>query len=1275
MSGTEDVDDSRRRYRPPHDGKHTIPTIQKYRQEKEDRQAYANADSGGDEVSNEAGSSQQQRAKDYWNVDGDGGDAQQGADGNSHGQEEEDDKHDTEQYPDEDPEVTEDTSQVMSGAPKDKRKGMKKRKDERAEREVTDPVTHLPVTIHDFTSQALKDVAENDPPMGSTPRSATGLSNKSKPGKQLQKEHHEMEQGRDSFQALFLPPEYDHIRKQLADVSKRGVSMGLAGAVTVMAMAVGLERLTRLEKLPKLTAKQETSWFVMSIAIWLVIGSLGIGAVWAIIVGVQTWMERRIDSMWDDEVWEANRGSEKQKAKAHENESVAWLNSLLASVWPLVNPDLFTSIADTLEDVMQQSLPSMVRMVSVDDVGQGSESFRILGVRWLPTGAAARSVGSSGKLKSGDETKKEQSDRTVPGEGEVDDDAKDKTSDNGHDDDEQKNEDGTEQEVAEGMEAEEGDFINLEVAFAYRARSSSKSLKDRTNSVHLFLAFFLPGNIKLPVWVDLRGIVGTMRLRLQLAPDPPFFALCTLTFLGQPKVDIRCVPLVQKGLNIMDVPLISNFVQSSVDAAMAEYVAPKSLTLDLKDMLAGEDFKKDTGARGVLIVRIKRGYEFKEGDPAIPLVSKGGADPYVSVGWAKFGKPMFSTRVLEKEMDPCWEEQAFLLVGADELNVDERLRVQLWDSDRFTADDDLGRIEIDLKQLMKDPQTNGKMHRRTDGFKALKAGENMPGKLEWDVGYFSKARIQQCQLEQQTFDKEIRSMEQLERNVAESCERKLREANIKDGQSRDGEELKQQKAQEKKAIEDAMIISAPPPEGFPSGIFSLQIHQITGLELQTFNKGKDEKQSEKYDDSETGDDLPSAYCTVSINHTKVFKTRTKPKNAKPFYNAGVERFVPDWQNCEVYVAVRDARVKEDDPLLGIVHLPLSEIFQERSQVNGFYPLMGGVGYGRVRISMVWRSVQLQAPPQDLGWQYGTLEVQSGVRASDDLPKTFKGAKLRFHSDISYAKMYSNMKGSEDGHWETKKRRSLVLPYKKRYCSPLAIEFTKAGGLGPKTTAFAVFWLRDLPDEEQRELTIPVWTGDFERAKSCCLENCGEKVGTITLTATFWSGLGGAHSRWASKDESMREVVEVLQVARDNMETHETAKKAGIVDEDATSSSDDDDSSDNNDSDDETAGRNKGSRPDGDVNTDGKQSNGAAGEHTKESDKDGEDGEESKRSLIDSAREYKKNMKSEHRRHHGLMQFRLPRTARYAKHKAEEGTAKLGGLFKRHTREPDVETEA
>lgn len=102
----------------------------------------------------------------------------------------------------------------------------------------------------------------------------------------------------------------------------------------------------------------------------------------------------------------------------------------------------------------------------------------------------------------------------------------------------------------------------------------------------------------------------------------------------------------------MDLPLISSFVQSSIDAALAEYVAPKSLTLDLQDMLVGDDFKKDTTARGVLMVNIKKGRDFKAGDPGLGVLKKASSDAYVAVGWAKFGKPVWSTRVILSDMEP-----------------------------------------------------------------------------------------------------------------------------------------------------------------------------------------------------------------------------------------------------------------------------------------------------------------------------------------------------------------------------------------------------------------------------------------------------------------------------------------------------------------------------------------------------------------------------------------------------------------------------------------------
>lgn len=144
---------------------------------------------------------------------------------------------------------------------------------------------------------------------------------------------------------------------------------------------------------------------------------------------------------------------------------------------------------------MQASLPRFVRMVSVEDVGQGSESIRILGVTWLPTGAAAKSVSASGD-SVGDQNSKS-SDREVPGEGQV-------QGLNGERDEGEKR---TEQDqgskgkeepsMEEGFEAEEGDFFNMEVAFAYRTRSEGRNLRNRARNPHLLLAFYLPAGIKV----------------------------------------------------------------------------------------------------------------------------------------------------------------------------------------------------------------------------------------------------------------------------------------------------------------------------------------------------------------------------------------------------------------------------------------------------------------------------------------------------------------------------------------------------------------------------------------------------------------------------------------------------------------------------------------------------------------------------------------------------------------------------------------------------------
>lgn len=143
--------------------------------------------------------------------------------------------------------------------------------------------------------------------------------------------------------------------------------------------------------------------------------------------------------------------------------------------------------------------------------------------------------------------------------------------------------------------------------------------------------------------------------------------------MGKPKASLSCTPLFKHGLNIMHLPIISSFVQTSVDAAMANYVAPKSLTLDIKDIFKADDSKKDTSAYGVVVVHIKRAIGFKKGYTDFLGLKKDSSDPYVSVGWAKFGKSVWSTRVIVSEMEPIWDETGFILIGPVELNAQERL--------------------------------------------------------------------------------------------------------------------------------------------------------------------------------------------------------------------------------------------------------------------------------------------------------------------------------------------------------------------------------------------------------------------------------------------------------------------------------------------------------------------------------------------------------------------------------------------------------------------------
>lgn len=506
----------------------------------------------------------------------------------------------------------------------------------------------------------------------------------------------------------------------------------------------------------------------------------------------------------------------------------------------------------------------------------------------------------------------------------------------------------------------------------------------------------------------------------------------------------------------------------------------------------------------------------------------------------------------------------------------------------------------------------------------------------------------------------------------------------------------------------AVIISAPPSSEYVSGILSIQIHNLTGLQIRKLQKEDREEAGDQEDEDEQSDDMPSSCCTIILNHRKIFKTRTKPKNSKPFFNAGTERFIRDWRDTEVIVSVRDAREREDDPLIGLVYLPLSQIFKERSQVMDAYSLSGGIGYGKARISMVWRSVELKLPSQISGWDYGTLEIRGPVKPKDGLDPRLLSNRIKLRTNTGRVKLYP-----DDGLWKGKGRRGpeeLFMAVRKRYSSPMVIEFRRST-MGPdKTAAFAVLWLHELRDEEDETKCVKVWKGSkesFRKAQTCCefkgTDEKDELLGEIEIPVRFWRGLSGYHKSFAaqSKNKDMRNVMECLDTITD--------EGLGDDDEDEDHHSDGEDSlSDEIHEEDNDEVRRKKLRmhtnddstppssDDEDDNHDGLHSSSSSNISLSDFKKvknifrnpvDGlteaattvlapghNDSEDGSRGMKGQLRDYKDHHKQLHRKHRGIMQWRAAREVNHLGGKLTRLKGSIGDKFQHGDKDAGIETE-
>lgn len=745
------------------------------------------------------------------------------------------------------------------------------------------------------------------------------------------------------------------------------------------------------------------------------------------------------------------------------------------------------------------------------------------------------------------------------------------------------------------------------------------------------------------------------------------------------------------------------------------------MTLDMGKMLVGDDIQKDTQALGVMFIRIHRAAGLSKQDRRGS--EAGGSDPYITVAWSKFGKPQFCTRVIEDDLNPVFEESCGLLVTTDLIKADEQLAVELWDSDRHSADDVVGKVELSIQKLIQHP---GKMFPQVSKLRGVKAESEMPGELIWEVGFFGKTQFR----------------------------RALRADGQDDGlpqELKDKRELQEDHGVIDTAEEDA-VIHTPPDPLWPSGVLSIVVHQIVGLEMANIRGSNGNRQGREYEPArpeagevkeETSKQLPSSYCTILVNDELVYKTRTKVVSSHPIFNAGTERFVRDWRNCVVTVTVRDSRHRQHDPIIGVVPLKVSDILQTGSEATRWYPLDGGIGFGRVRISLLFRSVELRLPPTQLGWDVGTFEFLGDRITTSGYAHHRSKVRLRTGGSSATIKRHVCTKEPDKNSlvWDISgddKHHRIRLPVRYRYRSPVFFEFYSAGRRKPD--AFASLWLQDLVDLEEHEFDIPIWKCDNPTRLSqnyVTEENCNdfpalevEEIGRLKFRGRFSRGTDRDHIRFVS-DNNSRETIETweacfaegvrqeevqteippstqqlhdasLTQGRDVLAQADPKEKekwlakdgtdwSGAFGEDPTAlisgepvdlndterhdeegEIQDHDSESDVDlgvSDAETAPR-RGSTAgeDGEQILNGRPSTNSTGESQSQAEKTNSN------SPVQAYKDYKDRSRDLHRKHRGLMQWRPMRNIQFAKDEALFAVRKVKKLGALDGRKPDVETE-
>ena len=333
----------------------------------------------------------------------------------------------------------------------------------------------------------------------------------------------------------------------------------------------------------------------------------------------------------------------------------------------------------------------------------------------------------------------------------------------------------------------------------------------------------------------------------------------------------------------------------------------------------------------------------------------------------------------------------------------------------------------------------------------------------------------------------------------------------------------------------------------------------------------------------------------------------------PYFNAVGERFLRDWRMAKLVFVVRDERDREHDPILGIVTMRLEEVFSDRSQftrsvklderisvscelTNRWYPIIGGLGWGRIRLSLLWKPVDMDLPARISGFEVATLEIKSLVATDLSRLADKKGIAITLETEADRFTISSNegeaystanspsrrsvsissvpptpasaqtsmtrgtleppnsastvgSNNEAEMEWDLIKPINLAVEYR-HSCSALISFVTRTGVMRKKRViGLASIRLNDVEDWVDVSKTVPIFATSsvkdaIQAYQNYCEVQAGrlslvrlperdvDIIGFVSLDFRLRPGVSRAHARLAKKDLRFKRVYEAWELERE-----------------------------------------------------------------------------------------------------------------------------------------------